>query len=525
MSICRTPLRLVVLLAALGGTAPASRAEPPAGQKLDAPALAWAIDRHVQKRLDEAKVPASGPADDAEFLRRVYLDLHGVIPPADKAVAFLDSTDPDKRAKVIDELLASPRYGQYQTDIWASVLYRIILERRYSPPRELMVRWLEESFNANKPWDRMAHELITASGTSGHNGAVAYLVHTKGVRPLEEVTNLTARVFLGRADLKCAQCHNHPFISFKQTDYWGLAAFFSQLEVVRDPTYKGLQNGNLGLGDRRGPPVARKDGVVPDGFKDVPPRFPEGEQPRLDASVPYRKALADWVTSPSNPFFARAMVNRTWAHLFGRGFVNPIDEMNETNPPTHPELLALLAEQFAANGFDLKYLLRAICNSQTYQRSSRTMVGNGGDTELYSHMPIKVLSPRQLFDSLERMAPLSDGARKGRDSFIASFGSLDSTDGELPDPAEYTRSMAQQLRLMTANPPFQNLPGNLVKQTAPPGRPPSQVIEGLYLTVLSRRPSARELERAVAFVQDRGAAGYTELARVLLTTSEFALNH
>lgn len=516
-------LSLLTLTALNARVCSDEKPDPQALAKLDAAALAQAIDQHVQRRLDEAKIQASPQADDAEFLRRVYLDIHGLIPPADKVVAFLDSGDPDKRARVIDELLASPRYAHYQADIWTSILYRILLERRYSPPKELFTQWLEEAFNKNMSWDRQVRELITGSGATGRNGAVAYLVHSKGVRSIEEVTNLTARVFLGRADIKCAQCHSHPFTSLKRDEYWGMAAFFSQLEVVRDSTYKGLQNGNLGVQDRVGPP--RKEVDMPDGFRAVPPRFLEGEQPALDPSIPYRKVLAEWLTSPKNPIFARAKVNRTWAHFFGTGLVNPIDEMNELNAPSHPELFALLAEQFANNGFDQKYLIRAICSSKTYQRSSRTTPANAGDTELYSHMRIKVLLPRQLFDSLERIAAVPVSSKGARDNFNASFATLDSTDGELPDPTEYNRNLAQQVKMMTANPPFQNLVGSLLKQVGASGQAPQQVVEGLYLRVLSRRPSSAEIERAADFVQGRGDAGYTELARVLLTTSEFTLNH
>jgi hypothetical protein len=290
MTGCSTATRLLVLLTATAWVGPALSADssvPRLRPKLDATSLSREIDRQVQHRLDQAKIEASGTSEDAEFLRRLFLDLHGVIPPVDRVIAFLDGKDPDRRAKLIDELLASPRYGQYQADLWDSILYRVILEKRYSPPREPFVEWLETAFNSNMRWDRQARELITASGNVMKNGTVAYLVHTKGVRSLEEVTNLTARVFLGRADIKCAQCHNHPFLSLKRDDYWGLAAFFSQLEVVRDGTAKGVKNGNLGLGDRLGPPAQRK-GDVPDGFKVVPPRFLDGEQPKLGPRSSFR---------------------------------------------------------------------------------------------------------------------------------------------------------------------------------------------------------------------------------------------
>jgi hypothetical protein len=488
-------------------------------------ALAAAIDREIDGRLLRAKLHPSPVSDDAEFLRRVYLDLHGVIPSPEKAVVFLDSKDPDKRAKLIDELLTDSRYGQNMADMWTSILYRVILERRYSPPQEPFTQWLETAFNKNMPWDKQAYEIITASGNVGKNPVVAPFIHTKGVRSIEEVTNLTGRVFLGRADIKCAQCHDHPFLPLKRAEYWGVAAFFSRLEVVRDNTSKGLKNSNLGLGDRLDSPTPRKEVDLPDGYKVVPPRFLEGEEPKLDNTIPYRQVFGTWVASPKNPFFARAAVNRTWAHLFGKGIVNPIDEMNEKNAPTHPELLTLLSDHFVANGFDLKYLIRAICNSQTYQRSSRTTAENAGDEKWYSHMPVKVLSPRQLFDSMSQMTSLTGDARKGRDSFIASFGLPESTDGELPDVSEYNRNLVQQLRMMTGNPPFQTLPMTLLKKLSPGDRSPKPVIEQLYLTILSRRPNPREVDRATTFVEGRGEAGYTELARVLLTTSEFALNH
>ena len=201
---------------------------PPAAVKLDAAQLAQHIDQAINTRLQAEKIKPAPLADDAEFLRRVYLDVLGVIPPADKAAAFLDSKDPAKRAKLIDELLASPRYGRHMADIWKGFLVPRTSDNRQLQAEPLL-RWLQESFNNNKPWDQFVTELITATGNQEENGAVTFFLANPTP---DKVTDAVSRLFLG-VQLQCAQCHNHPFTKWKQTEYWGMAAFFTKVKVDR----------------------------------------------------------------------------------------------------------------------------------------------------------------------------------------------------------------------------------------------------------------------------------------------------
>jgi hypothetical protein len=487
--------------------------------KLEAPDLARAIDQHIQARLDAEKVQAAPLADDAEFLRRLYLDLTGVIPPPDKVVAFLNDKSPDKRARVIDELLANPLYGRHLADIWQAMLLPRNSDNRrlqYDP----MIKWLEENFNANKPWDRMVSEIVTALGDQQKNGAVTFFLANPTA---DKVNDAVSRYFLG-IQLQCAQCHNHPFTKWKQTDYWGMANFF--IKVRPDNPNRAAKQGITPGVNESGQGRQRN---LPESAMNLPPKFLLGEAPQLKASDPYRPALAAWLTSGDNPYFAKAMVNRMWNQLFGRGIVNPVDDMHEGNLPSHPELLKELSAQFVANGFDLKYLVRAICNSQAYQRSSKP-VSADADPSLFAHMAVKVMTPEQLFDSLEAVLgkvgrpnqaakPAAARLNSPRALFVAFFSG-----DENADPTEYQDGIPQALRLMNSG-QMNNLQ-NVVAKAAKAGDP-SAVIEQLYLTTISRRPTAAETERLTEYVKKQGSANqaYSDILWALLNSSEFRLNH
>jgi hypothetical protein len=495
-----------------------------AGPKLDAVELARQIDQAIQARLDAEKVKPSPQADDAEFLRRLYLDLHGVVPTPDRVTAFLDSRDPAKRARLIDELLASPRYGQHLADIWLFYLYPPAGIGRYSP--EALTKWLEDAFN-KKPWNKQVYELLTASGSTAENPAATYLVKGRELFSPAELTDLASQYFLG-VRLNCAQCHNHPFASWKKTDYWGMAAFFSQMEQP----FRGQAN------IKDNPRADLKKQPDYEKLKAAVPTFLGGEKPKVSADILYRPMLADWVTSPSNPYFARALANRMWGHFFGRGLVNPVDDMHDGNPPSHPELLQLLTEQFVANGFDHKFLCRAICNSQVYQRTSKPLPGAEretrnaeSETELFSRMPIKVLSPEQLYDSLLVVtgapAQTGGGARSGgtRLSPRAEFLSFFRSDGE-PEPTSYERGIPQLLRLMNS-PQFLTKGRGEVAGLPSTAKPAAQAVEELYLRVLSRRPTRQEADLMSAYLKKAGTGqqAYGEIFWTLLNSSEFSLNH
>jgi len=505
---------------------------PGAGTKMDAAALARAIDQEVTQRLASEGIKASALADDAEFLRRVYLDLVGIIPPVEKVAAFLDSKDANKRSKVVEELLADPRYGKWMAENWVVAMIPRDSNNRLLQ-RAPLQEWLTKQFNANTPWDKLVHDLLTASGDIEGNGAVTYFV---GNNTVDKMTDSVTKLFMG-VQLQCAQCHNHPFTNWKQDEYWGMAQFFMKVRLSATPQQAAKKGAAL-IVSEDGKAKGKKKGL-PESAKIVPARFLQAaESTRLAPSEPARPVLAKWMTSANNPFFARAMVNKTWAHFFGRGLVNPVDDMHDGNPATHPELLAALTEQFKTNGFDLKYLIRAIVNSQTYQRTSRPTADNDTDTELLSHAAVRMLTAEQLFDSITSVlgAPGRGGfdfgkkggavGKKGpggpREQFIAFFR-LD----EGSDVLEYQAGIPQALRLM--NSAMLNNTTQFVNRamTQSGGTPPARVVEYLYMATLSRRPTPAELERRVAYVtrQSDARAAYGDLTWALLNSSEFLTNH
>jgi hypothetical protein len=505
--------------------APLKPAAPlgPIGPK-DALLVAKMIDEQIARKLAEAKIAASPIASDEEFLRRVCLDLTGVIPAAEKARAFLDSSDPQKRAKLIDELLDDPHFGRHLSDIWQTKLMPRDTNSRFLV-RQPLVKWLEEQFNKNTPWNQFVYNLVAATGTVEENPAVTFFLANRAV---DKLTDAVSQHFLG-VQLQCAQCHNHPFTDWKQTEYWGMAEFFSK---VRPENPKNPKNGadNTKIGVTEGPQRTRAKDFFPESEKAVPPKFLGGDQPKLSPTQPYRPVLARWITDPNNPYFAKAMVNRTWAQLFGSGFVNPIDDMHDGKAPSHPQLLADLARNFAGNGFDLKNLYRAICNSQTYQRTSKPFNGNEDDELLFSHMAVKVLSPGQLYDSLTQVtgperavAPAPRAAGKGgpagpRDGFVQFF--LAGGDGA--NPTEYEAGIPQALRLMNSR--ITGNPG-VIRQFAGPGDEPQAVFERIYLAALSRKPTAAEVKRLTEYASRAGTAveAYSDVLWVVLNSSEFTM--
>ncbi len=503
----------------------------PVGQKLTAGQLAGHIDKLISARLKAEKADASPRSTDEEFLRRAYLDITGKIPTADRAAAFLDSTDSNKRAKLIDELLAGKDYGRHMADVWQALLLpRNSDNRRLMQYYPNLVKWLEEKFNANAGWDKTVHDILTATGAVDKNGPVIYWLANPTA---DKVTDNVSKVFLG-VQLQCAQCHNHPFTDWKQNEYWGMAAFFLKVRPDGNPKMAAKQGGTIRISEsnaKRG-----KRNMLPESAKILPPKFLGGAQPRVSATGPVRPVLAGWLASPRNPFFAKAMVNRVWGQLFGRGLVNPIDDMHDGNPASHPELLVDLAQQFTASGFDLKYLVRAICNSETYQRSSKP-AGNNGDVgpELFARMAVKSLTPEQMFDALTQLmgpagqrgpmrkgqgpaVPINRGFGGPREAFVNFFGVEEGA-----DPTEYHTGIPQVLRLMNG-PQF-----NAAARLGPvinSAKSPSEVLERLYLTVLARRPTAEEIDRVRAYMSKSGdrRQALAGVLWALMNSSEFALN-
>jgi hypothetical protein len=344
----------------------------------------------------------------------------------------------------------------------------------------------------------------------------------------ENLAGATARLFLG-VKIECAQCHNHPFAKWKREQFWEYAAFFSGISTPPG------QGGMVATGDA----ADRHEIKISGTDKVVQARFLDKAEPKWQPKTSTRQTLADWVTSADNPFFARAAANRTWAHLFGVGIVDPVDEESDENPPSHPELLDELARQFALHDFDLKYLVRAIAYSKTYQRSSSWDSADPPDPRLFARMSIKGLTAEQLYDSIVEATRYNEvepvNAPRGivqlnsaRSEFVGRFSNH--TDKR----TEFQTSILQALALMNGK--FVSDATSIEKSVTlsgvidAPWMKTSEKVEALYLAALSRKPRAEELERMVKFVDRGGPDGNKDKALAdvfwaLLNSSEFILNH
>ena len=516
---------------------------PAAAQELDARELAALIDQHVDRRLADAGLEASPPADDAEFARRLYLDLTGVIPPAVRVGRFLDSRDGDKRARLVDELLSSPAYARHMADIWDSLLFKRTADNKALPLAPLSA-WLVDAFDHNRPWDQVVYSLLTASGPQRENGAVTIFMNESRQIGPHDATSILTRALLG-VRLECAQCHDHPYADWTQTQYWGMAAFFNRLDFTKRFDDVDI---SVDIPSRQKHPGGRRYGIretskasprhLPDRALNVEPMLLDGHKPLVafvDSPVeddeppaytgPLRPLLATWVIDAENPWFARSMVNRLWAQMFGRGLVDPVDDLRDDNPASHPELLEALTDQFVAHRFDVKYLLRAIADSRAYHRTSLPHA-LGGDEELYSHMPTKVMTPEQLFDSLAVVLGQKAVARKktlakARARFVAFL----QTDEE-PDPLVYRRGIPQALKLMNDR-YYQKGVERRAEEIARSSRSTREAINQLYLLTLARRPTTAERRRMLTFADryDEPARAYRGMLWALVNSSEFTLNH
>jgi hypothetical protein len=493
------------------------------GRKIDSAALAKLIDQEINNRIKADGAKSTGLCSDEEFARRVHLDLIGVIPSAERLTTFLASKDPDKRGKLIDELIDDSRFGHFVAETWTIQMIPRDSNNRVLKSKP-MRDWLAEHFNKGTPLDKIVYELVTVTGEIDKNPAGIYFVANPTV---DKITDNVTRMFLG-VQLQCAQCHNHPFTDWKQTEYWAMASFFMKTRVQGNA--KGAAKGGATPSIAEAAKGGKK---LPESAKIVPPKFLQGESPKI-TGVEMRPTLAKWMTSANNKFFARAMVNRFWYQLYGRGLVNPVDDMHDDNAASHPALLATLTEQFKLHEFDAKFLVRAICNSDAYQRSSVSKDDAASiDPENYSRREMRVMSPEQMYDSLTVIlgaigkgdAKGDKAAKKGgpiapRDNFINFFRVEDA------NPLEYQNGIPQALRMM--NSPFTNRAEPIAAQITRNTKTSAEAIEQIYLTALSRRPTEMETERLTKYINRPGAtarAAHGDILWALLNISEFVLNH
>lgn len=495
------------------------------------------LDAMIRDSWEQASIKPSRPASEEEFLRRAYLDVLGRIPNIQEASAFLRSREPDKRGKLVQYLLDHPDYAKHFANHWAVALVgRKRQERMVDRPA--LAAWLRRQLNENRPWNEMAYELITAKGSNKENGAVNFtLSHLEfGAVPL---TSMTTRVFLGQ-QIQCTQCHDHPSNDWKQADFWGINAFFKGIKSEEVTATNASGADVYDHTEVRDEPTDtyssfdRRNGLVGIAF----PTFLDGRKISQAADVDRRVELGKMVTDPENDAFARALVNRMWAHFMGRGFVFPVDDFGPHNPPSHPELLDRLAEEFKASGYDLKKLIGWIMASEAYHLSSVTNPSNEKDDSLFSHMALKPMTPEQLFDSLlvatsAHKAGGGDDTDRRRDAWMRQFiFAFANDEGE---ESTFQGTIPQALMMMNGElmeKAVGGQPGSFLADLLDQARrqrkgsPEVTMVNGLYMAALSRPPSPRELAKSREFL-----ASYPDTIRVLqdifwalLNSNEFVLN-
>lgn len=513
------------------------------------PELAVWLDQHLGEHYQSTGLALPKVIDDATFLRRIYLDLSGRIPVIAEIRDFEDDSDPHKRIKAIDKLLSSNRFNEHTARVW-----RRILMPPGATPNPLadtsLQDWLEQQFDSNTPYDQLARKLVIAGGAEPKTEEaeeeayeqpqtqaemmamlqqptpVTYLASTGG-QPANMASSVS-RVFLG-VRLECAQCHDHPFTEWTQQDFWGVAAFFAGARLNPQNRIAAL-NGMAqpaAVVDSRTTIITDEDGQsykvsLPWDGEDASVEVPEDELPR--------QFFARWMTSPANPHFAPTAVNRIWQHLCGSGLTESVDDLDQATEEERAVVIDDLAAKFAEIGFDTKELIRSICASDFYQRPSERVQ----DATSLEARPLKVLTPEQLFDSLEvaLALPISsiDSGPRFNGERDALVNRMAEALGDSPD--EFRSGIPQALTLMngkiTADATDLKKSRTLKAVIDAPFLDLYEKVDTLFLTTLSRRPHGPEREKFINYIQEQPsdqekAEAYSEIMWALINSPEFVL--
>lgn len=514
------------------GKAVASRilvASGPAAVDFPNTASANYIDEHVFTKLRRLNIRPSEGTTDEQFLRRVYLDAIGLLPTEPETRRFLDSSAPDRRARLVDELLQRREFSE----VWAlkfTELFRAGTREAGSKGARIVYDYVRRSFLENKPYDRFVREILLSQGA--HSFATSSIAGLKesptsfynisfDSNAPDHATNIS-QLFLG-VRIECAKCHNHPWEKYTQDDFYGFAALFARVGIKE--VYENDENATQYM----------EEGFVEHPKKKVraEPKFLDGAVIRDGQDIDIREKLADWLAAKDNPFFARTIVNRVWKHYMGRGFVEEVDDFRVTNPPTHPALLDALASDLIAHKFDLRHLIRTILNSRAYQLSSEPNESNRNDALNYSHFRIRRLPAESLVDAMSEVTgvpekfggyPLGTRAMQvyagGGGYMLSSFGRLSR---DIICERESQPDMAQTMHMISGS-TIQNKVGKakLDLQT-----PDEALIDRVFLTSLVRTP--KQAERAAVLERIRGGADrkavYQDLLWAILNSKEFLYQH
>jgi hypothetical protein len=511
------------------------------------------INEQIRQGWTDNEIEPSEVAGDGEWIRRVYLDIVGHVPPMEEVEKFLTDKDKAKRSKLIDKLLDEPGYVRHWTTVWANLMIGQQPPQRVS--RKGMEKFLREAFTKNRPWNEVVIDIVSAEGHFEENGAVNYIL-AQMVMPDGGVlaTAKTTRLFMGM-QVQCTQCHNHPFNDWQQRQFWEFNNFFTQLQKREVQEYDKKSGRNqfsyaeLLRRDNVEKFVTydKRNGTVEAAYPKFFGTDAEGDVDQKDKDgwdVNRREVLAKLMTEGEKPLVATAMVNRMWSQFFGYGFTKPVDDLGPHNPPSHPELLDRLSSEFVKSRYDVKQLVRWICNSEAYNLTSQALKSNeekdnpaAGTTALFSHVCLKSMSAEQLYDSL---IVATNAHKSGRSSweqaedkkrvwlrqFVTTFG----TD-EGDESTTFNGSIPQALMMMN---------GELVKDaiSAQKGSflntilsetPKDQDrVKRLYVTALGRTPTLKEQQMAQGMIRvpnDQKLAAYQDMFWALLNSNEFIFIH
>lgn len=497
-----------------------------------------AIDEAVYAGLRKLNLEPSGLCTDAEFLRRVYVDVLGTLPTAAEARAFLDSRGPLKRARLIDAVLRRPEYAS----VWALKLADLFMMRKEHMERKntlALQQWFTEQFRQNRPWDQLVTDILTASGPTWNQPQTLWYISRQQSRPnargwvrSPELTGeIAAQVFLGTR-IQCARCHNHPTEKYTQDDYYHFAAIFAQVngEGPGDVVPQNLVARDVG--EVRQPRTGEVMAAEPLDRADL----------NLHGSEDRRVKFARWLTGAGSELFSRNITNRIWARLFGSGIVEPVDDLRSTNPPRNEPLLAALARDLIAHHYDLKYLMATIMNSRTYQASSTPTPANKVDTQFFSHYPVRRLPAEEMMDAIAQVTGVPDRFA----TYPLGTRAIELSDSELPSlsldvfgrpprvmPIDSERcnapSMSQALDLFNGEALQAKLksPDGTVARLLKSGQSGPRIVAELFLSALARRPSPNEMAGILKMLTGAPSReeGVQDVLWALINSKEFMFDH
>ena len=484
------------------------------------------IDQLVGAKLLKLRILPSEICSDGEFLRRVTIDITGMLPTEEEAQAFLADGEGDRRAKLIDRLLVRKEFSEIWAKKWSDWLMIKSSNQVSYKAMFLYSSWLTDKIANEVPLDEMVRELLSATG--GTFGSPATNFYQNERDTLKTAENV-AQVFMGFRT-QCTQCHNHPFDRWTMDDYYSFAAFFSQIGRKTGEDYRETI-----VYDRRSGDVRH-----PVGNRVMAPKFLGGETPDIQGKD-RRAVLAEWLTSPDNPYFGTNIANRVWAHFFGRGIVDQVDDIRVSNPPSNPELFEELGKKLVEYKYDFKQLVRDICNSQAYQRSSVRNASNETDERNFAHANVRRVPAEQLLDCVsqvtdtqEKFRGLPLGARAvqiadGTTStyFLTTFGRA-KRETVCDCEATTDPTLSQALQMLNGDVvQGKILRGGVVKKLVDEGQTPEQAIDTIYARCLTRKPLPEETERLVAVVSSAAnpQAGLEDVFWAVLNSREFLFNH